>query len=354
VKILFVGETWNGSSARSLRDALSELPGVEIEDIGEDHYVPRASTFAMRAIYKLLRPLQRRELQVEILRTLESASSEVLMAYKGSAIGADTIALARQRGVVTVNVFPDCSPHAHGQALKRAVGEYDLVISTKPYHPTNWSSIYGYNNRCVFVPHGFEPKVHYWKELPQEQDLDITMVATWREQYGRTLRDLAASLGDHGEYRVAIAGHGWHQHRSEFPEHWQFPGAIHGRAYTEFARRGKIVIAPLHVENLVGGVHQPGDVDTNRTYQLAAAGCFMLHRRSEYLASVYDEATEVPMWSNVTELASLVRHYLPRESERRGMALAAQQRAVPMYSIQSRSKQIIEFVAGLLGDKGHD
>ena len=63
----------------------------------------------------------------------------------------------KARGVLTVNVFPDCSPHAHGRGLSRAIGEYDLVVSAKPFHPGGWQHVYGLRNTCVCVPHGYDP-----------------------------------------------------------------------------------------------------------------------------------------------------------------------------------------------------
>jgi len=343
MKIVFVGETWNGSSARSLRDALAALPDIFVDDVSEDLHVPWARRLLLRGVYKAVRPLQRLELNAEIKKRIDINQPDAFVVYKGWNVAHEIVNNIKKKGIFTVNVFPDYSPHVYGSSLKRAMGEYDLVISTKSFHPSNWSAIYGYTNRCEFVPHGYEPSVHYWAGLPGGQDIDIVMVASWREQYDRLMRDLASHIGKSG-IRVTVAGDGWPQRRAAFPPHWEFPGALLGRAYCEFARRGKIVIAPLHVENVVNGIRQPGDVDTTRSYELAAAGCFMLHRRTDYMLQVYDEENEVPMWDNVGELAQLIGHFLPREDERRRMALAAHQRAVPDYSIQSRATEIVRLM----------
>ena len=69
---------------------------------------------------------------------LDGARHDVLMVYKGSEVSAAALRQAKRVGAFTVNVFPDCSPHAHGARLKAMVGEYDLVVSTKPFHPAGW------------------------------------------------------------------------------------------------------------------------------------------------------------------------------------------------------------------------
>ncbi|NCU39009.1 hypothetical protein EOL96_08300 [Candidatus Saccharibacteria bacterium] len=343
MKILFVGETWKGSSARSLREAMVDFAGLCVDDIGEDHYSCKGRSYILRAANRLLRPWNQLELAKEIDRRLDLFSPDALVVYKGAKVAADTIKRVKARGIPTVIVFPDYSPHAYGRQLKLATGCYDLVVSTKPFHPNCWETVYGYSNPCVCVPHGYDPQVHLWLESPNEQPIDVVLAANWRPQYEQLMIKVAGLL-ESSNISVSVAGPGWTERRSLFPSHWNFPGGLFGRAYGEFVRRGKIVIAPVHSDVLVGGARQPGDEDTTRTYELAAAFCFFLHRRTPYAQTVYNESTEVPMWSDPEELASLIRYYLPRETKRKAMSLAAHRRAVPEYSIPSRAKSIIAHI----------
>lgn len=350
LKILFVGETWKGSSARSLREAMADLPGLWIDDIGEDHYAPKGRSFAVRIANRLLRRWYQVELAAEIERRLNVLRPDALVVYKGGKVASGTVRRVQSRGICTVNVFPDFSPHAYGQQLKEAMGTYDLVVSTKPFHPQAWARVYGYSKPCVFVPHGYDPHVHLWLEPPDNQDLDLVLAASWRPQYERVLVEMAGLLEDL-PVSVALAGEGWQKRRHLFPSHWLFPGGLYGRAYGEFLRRGKIAIAPVHTEVVINGVRQPGDEETTRTYELAAAGCFFLHRRTPYACTVYDESSEVPMWDDARELVALIRHYLPREAERRAMAAAAHRRAVPAYSIPSRAESIAEHIINFVAHR---
>ena len=143
-----------------MREALVLLPEIDMDDVGEDHYFPKGKSRLVRVTNRLFRPWHLAELESEIETKFASFSPEVLIVYKGGGISADVVHKAKRAGVFTVNIFPDVSPHAHGPALQAAIGAYDLVISTKPFHPAGWASIYGYSNRCVCVPHGYDPAVH--------------------------------------------------------------------------------------------------------------------------------------------------------------------------------------------------
>jgi len=350
MKILFVGETWMGSSARSLRDALAAVPALYVDDIGEDHYFPKGRSLMVRGANRILHRWHRAELEAELRSRLAEVRPEVLMVYKGNGVTAEAVRKAKRAGVFTVNVFPDCSPHAHGAVLRDAVGEYDLVVSTKAFHPRWWKDVYGYDNECAFVPHGYDPAVHYWATPPEaeKQDFDVVMVSTWRPQY----HDMLFGLAQHPLGRriaAGVAGPGWQSHAREFPKHWQFPGAVRGKAYGEFARRGRIAIAPVQREVVIDGRSQPGEEDTTRTYELAAAGCFFVHRRTSYVESIYDEHSEVPMWGDTEELASMIDKYLPLDKVRKDMAIRAQMRAVPAYSIPSRVGHIVEIIESHMG-----
>jgi hypothetical protein len=343
--LLFVGMAWQGSSARSLGEALAAQPAVVVADVAQDAFIPSYRSLRMRVLNRLLHRWQRAELEATILRQVASVTPSAVVIYKGYGITGSFVRALRTRGVATVNVFPDYSPHAYGSVLREAMGCYDLVISTKPFHPRLWRSVYGYDNACVFVPHGYDPAVHYVPAPPPSPTYDVTLCANWRPEYHRLMRGVADRLDP--EVSVAVAGLGWGNHRADFPAHWTLLPPQTGPAYTAFLRAGRIVLAPVHREVRIGGKVQPGDEDTIRTYELAAAHCFFIHQRTAYIPEVYDEATEVPFWSDAAEIAALVRRWLPDEAGRRTMAGRAHRRAVPAYSLPARAAQVLAHVRAI-------
>ena len=346
MKILYVGESWLGSCARSLRESLARNPAVTLDEINEEAFFPKHRAKWLRGVHRLLGPQYRLELGDAIVSRVQRLQPDVVMTYKGNPIDAALLRRIKQTlpGVLTVNVYPDCSPHAHGAGHREAVGEYDLVISTKPYHPEAWATIYGYRNACRFVPQGYDPALHLVDQPSATAELDLAMVATWRPEYHRLMLGLARELAE-SAITVGIGGHGWAAHAGDFPAHWYLPGELTGRAYIQFLRSGRICIAPLNREmNIKGQIH-PGDVDTTRSYELAAAHCFFLHQRTPYIQTIYDESSEVPLFDDAVELAALVRDFMRRPADRAAFALRAHSRAVPDYSMDARAGTIIDEVA---------
>lgn len=350
MRLLFVGESWSGSSARSLREALALLQGVIVYDISEDHYLPIYQGLPLRLCNRFLRGLQLTELDNAVRKGLASFRPNIVVIYKGTSIRAEMVNEIRRFGIPVVNVFPDNSPHSHGKQLKAAIGRYDFIISTKPFHPTVWKSLYGYDNMCACVPHGYDPNIHAWSEPASSQLYDLVLCATWRPEYHELMLSFSRELASFS-CTVAIAGNGWGGHMRDFPAHWRYLGLKTGVAYGELLRSAKICIAPVNRDVVVSGVRQPGDEDTTRTYELASACCFFLHQRTEYASTIYDEQTEVPMWRDAQELADLVKKFLPLESQRLEMATRAHRRAVPAYSIPSRALQVYAHLDKLLSDK---
>lgn len=352
MRLLYVGESWQGSSARSLCEALLVLPGVVIEEIGEDSFLPKRRATPLRLANRLLWPLYRSRFESAIREVLSAFKPDAVVVYKGNAVRHELLEEIRRAGIPSINVFPDFSPHAYGASLRVAMGRYDLVISTKPWHPRHWQAVYGYENVCVCVPHGYDPQLHLWDQVPPADRYDVALCATWRPEYHRLMVEFARTLSD-ARVSVAIGGNGWHQHRRDFPVHWSFGGPIVGRAYGEFLRSARIVIAPVNREVVIRGVRQPGDEDTTRTYELAAAHCFFLHQRTDFVQTVYNEASEVPMWSDAGALVALVRRWLPDHEGRKAMAICAHARAVPAYSIPERAKLVLALIENLLRKHEH-
>lgn len=344
MRILFIGESWQGSCARSLREALERRSDVHVDAIDEGDWFSRPRGLLLRAMNRLTSNPRRWRFSKHVIDRVRTLRPQIVLAYKGYWIHEDLIHAVRDLGARAVNVYPDCSPHRYGGEHRRAVGEYDIVLSTKPFHPSHWSKTYGYTNRCEFIPHGYDPHLHLVAAPPTVLRYDVVVVATYRNEYGRLMIEFARALKSRS-LRVAIGGYGWHAIRSELPQHWELCGPVQGPRYVTLLRQGKICIAPISRDVTSNGRRQPGDVDSTRTYELAAAHCFFLHRRTEYARSLYTDR-EVPMYDSAADLAELVEDYVARDEVRAAMALRAHRRAVPAYSLDARAEAIVNVLKG--------
>jgi hypothetical protein len=348
LKILFVGESWLGSSARTLKEALRKVRGLVVDEVNVDFYFTRPRSPFLRATNRLLNPLLGAEFERALLEKCAVFRPDALVVYKGSQVTQPLLQKLRRHISQLVNIFPDCSPHAHGTKLQQAIGDYDLVISTKPFHPRHWKSTYGYANRCVFVAHGYDSQLHLVTNPPKQFSFDVVMAATWRAEYGELMLGFASHLANE-DISVGIAGSGWLKHANSLPKSWTIAGPLHGEAYVDWMRSGRICIAPVSRHIVVNGRKQPGDEDSTRSYELAAAHCFFIHKRTDFAMSLYDERTAVPMFDDARELADQIKTFLPLSEKRAAMAATAHHTAVPKYSIESRA----EVIAHLIGERAH-
>lgn len=341
--VLFVGRSWSGSCARSLREALQRVDGLRVHEVSEDLHLHSPRSLPLRILNRLTLRLQITEFQTAILKELEESNVRTAIFYKCSAIASEFICLLRSRGVFTVNVYPDCSPHAFGAAHAAAIGSYDLVISTKPFHPPNWQAIYRYKNPCRFVAQGYDPSLHYRSTFPAQQPRDVVLVATWRPEYERLLRGIANDSRVRN-LKVAIAGNGWSR-ASQLPAHWEILPGVHGHQYVDFLRSGKVCLAPVTREISVNGITHPGDEDSTRTYELPAAYTFFIHKRTEYVQSLFDERTEVPLYDSELDLAEKIVRYLPENELRHKFATAAHLKALEKFSLDLRAREVLAAIS---------
>ena len=221
MKILFIGASWKGSSARSLLEGLESIPETFIDEVNEDHYKPLYKSLVLRLINRLANFFQIKEFENDILLKINELRPNVIIIYKGNCIRSIFLQKIKSLGFFTVNIFPDQSPHIHGKNLKKTMGLYDLVITTKPFHPAGWKSIYGYSNVCICVPHGYDPAVHYWPYAPDIQDLDVVLAASWRPEYHSLMLQFAEVIDD-PSIKISLSGPGWREHQKDFPAEWKF------------------------------------------------------------------------------------------------------------------------------------
>lgn len=342
-RALYVGQGWLGSCARGLREALVRQ-GWELDELTEEQVLPKWGSRPLRAALRLLRPALRAELGRRVAAAAERAGAQLVIVYKGTWLDRTTLAALRRQGRRCVNVYPDCSPLSHGSELAQALGEYDLVVSTKPWHPEAWNPLFGYRNRCVHVPHGYDPALHLCESPAREPQVDVAMVATYRPEYA----DLVLGLSDRAELAgrsVELYGAGWAALASRLPPGWAIRGAVHGHAYRRALQRAAVYVAPVTRDVVIAGRRYPGDEDTTRTYELPAAGAFFVHRRTDYVRRIFDEGAEVPMFDDAAELAGHVGRALADQQWREACRRAAHRRAVPRDSLDRRAAQVTELLA---------
>lgn len=342
LKVSFVGNLWLGSDARSLKDSLVTQPGVHVDELDLDQFIIKGDTFSSRLLRKLTNRIQFSRLRHTLQERISQFEPHVVVVYKGNNISAETICDLKDRGIYTVCYFPDPHPWLYGSVLAEALGEYDLIVSAKSFHPHLWNETYGYRNPCIHVSHGYDPVLHYRATSSSATSFDIVLVAHWKLEYERLMQQVFSDK-ECAQLSYLIAGNGWSRHSrwTDLPRRAVLSPALFGQCYVDAVRSGTITLAPVWSEVKLQNSFVHGDLTTARTYQLAAANTFFLHRRTAEASLTYDEETEVPMWSEADELIEKIKAFVSQPTLRNRFIQNAHRRAVPSYSIAKGAEKII-------------
>lgn len=92
IRVLFNGESWLGSCARSLQEALSRQIGVELDELSEDSWFTKPRARWLRALNRLIGPAYRREFNAQILARVRALRLDVVITYKGDPVCGDLLA----------------------------------------------------------------------------------------------------------------------------------------------------------------------------------------------------------------------------------------------------------------------
>jgi spore maturation protein CgeB len=340
LRILFIGDNWYGSNARSCADALRRL-GCDVLDIDIQTFIPNASLFSSRVARRLWWSRLVDELNLSILRTAGSFRPDILVAFKGNYIDRRTLRSLRANGIPLYNYFPDTSAFNHGKWLPRSLPEYDCVFYTKRFWYADVAKKLDLK-AAQFLPHGYDQELHRPMELDARDIVDyrcdVSFIAhhsRYKENYLEGLIRLRPNLN------LCIWGIGWTE-RCESTEVRRyikgFP--LLGERYPRAIQCARINLALMN--GPVTGASS-ADLTTSRTYTIPATGGFMLHERNSEILELYKEYEEIACFDCVEELADKIDYFLAHPAERESIARAGHARCVPAYSYDNRMAEILSW-----------
>lgn len=131
------------------------------------------------------------------------------------------------------------------------------------------------------------------------------------------------------------------------PPRWAISGDIQkmlmnryvtGAEKAKVFRSARVALNSLH----------PGEVwgINARAFEVAGAGGFQLIDWRPGLSQLFDDGTELVSFSNFDDLVRKIDYYLPREDERRRIAIAGQRRATSEHTYRHRLDMLLDTVFG--------
>lgn len=338
--ILFLGADWWGSDARALAMSLRRL-GHAVMDVNCDDYLPSHwSSVPLRAVRRALAPIVAREYNQAVLRHLNHHSLDFLLAFKGRLLRPETLSQFTKTGLPAYCFYPDVSFQDHGSGIWQCLPSYDCVFTTKSFHLKD-ANLRSRVKDMRLVSHGFDPDVHRPLQLSSSAraayQCDVSFVgcrSPKKEQLLKWLLENCAGLD------LRIWGPGWGSAASPVRERWQGRGA-YGDELTTIYCASKINLGLL---SEAGGGTKLGDQVTARTWQIPAAGGFMLHEQTAALAQYFVPGQETGVFATLADLAEKTRWFLDHEHERLAIAAAGHRRCLESgYTYESAAQAILDY-----------
>ncbi len=338
--ILFLGAKWWGSDSRALASALRRLGHILIEVDAEDYVPVQWSSPVLRIARRALSPWSVREYNRVIRRHAENPGLDFMLVFKGKHLAPETLEMFVNSGRPAYCMYPDVSFLDHGPDIWNCLPLYDCLFTTKSFHLQD-SRLRERVRRLELVSHGFDPEVHRpvaveKSELPAYA-CEVSFVGCWSRKKQSILEDL---LTRRPGLALRIWGNGWNRASKHLTPFWQGRGAF-GDELSLIYRYSRINLGLL---SEAGGGTMVGDQVTARTWQIPAAGGFLLHESTAELARYFSPGREVAVFASGEDLAEKTARYLADEPERLAVATAGHNRCLAAgYTYLGAAQQILGF-----------
>lgn len=345
LRILAVAATWFGSNSLSYVNAFRRA-GHSVVVVPEGDYEAAGwRNPILKAVSRTMRPLIVEEYNRAVSREAEQLSPELLFVFKGWMLKAETLRRLRNRGVVAINVWPDVSVFKHGPYVPEAMKLYDSILTTKTFGVGDLKDKLGAQD-VSFLPPGYCKDVHRPMSLNESDRAryagDFGFIGLWSPKKQALLESVVAQIP---AANFKIWGDFWTTGSPGLSKALQ-RRAVFGSEYAKALGGLKINIALL--SEVRAGASQ-GDLITTRTFEIPAAGGFMLHERNAEVAQYFTEGKECAMFADAGELADKIKYYLEHDEERRAIAAAGHLRCMTSgYSFDDRAAQVVAKARNLI------
>lgn len=316
---------WRGSDGRALAQAFRRL-GHSVLDIDEEDYVSwRWDGLLSKSLRRLARPILIDDYNDAVLRQASSSAYDFILVFKGNSLKSETIRRLREHGKPLFNFYPDVSFKDHGPHIPQALRWYDCVFTTKVYHDERETQEFQIRD-LQHVRHGFDPEVHRpvsgSPEVSDRYECDVSFVGCWSPEKEEKLLFLLRRLPD---CNVKVFGLGWKYSSDEFKKRMGSnlrPG-VFGDELSLVYCSSKINLGLLSCSRSDVKLR---DQTTARTFQIPAAGAFMLHEDTPEVKTLFKDGEEVLLFSSNEEMVKNIELALSDASLRQSICYRGYER----------------------------
>jgi spore maturation protein CgeB len=309
-----------GSSATTRMWALRRA-GHEVTVVDPDAYWAK-NKYVHKVMFRLMAGPWVNWLNRELLRLAEELKPDVFWADKVLALQPKTLKKLRAMGITTVSYMID---NPFGPRRDPGWGLYMKCIPLWDLHCTQRDvSVTAYKERgardVIKIQTAYDREAHFpaavgWTD--KDRDREVSFIGTPYDNRAEFL----AQLSDAG-MPVVISGSTRAWQRALSPEQFEKmhrEGELFDEAYRKGVWRSKINISFLTKSNQ--------DEFTQKSFEIAGCGGFLLVERSEGHRERFVEDEEAVFFSDLEECIAKIERYLPDEAARTRIAAAGMERA---------------------------
>lgn len=335
-RILYVGDTLDGSTSKMRLETLQEL-GHSVSFISRPH--PSRGLIAkafVRLSWKLGRPPDC-GLNEAILAAVSQNRPDVLWCDRPLDIRPGTLKAAKRKHPslkIVAYSLDDMveQPHNQSALYVRSIPLYDLHVTTKSYNLAKLAERSA--RQVLFVNNAFCPRVHFPMELAPEERLKYGGLVGFVGTYERERAEMLVALAKE-HIPVRVWGGSWPNRLRSATPYLRVEGRdLMGEHYRRALNSFEISLGFLRKIN--------GDLQTTRSVEVPACGGFLLAERTEEHRALFEEDVEAAYFSSTAELIGKAKYYLEDRSVRKKIALSGFRRAAAAYTYQAQLERVLE------------
>lgn len=333
MKILFIGDDWLGSNARSLRDAFLFL-GHDVSTVSTGN-----DSLAAGGRRELLAQLLRSRSQVQCINdivqmSVKTIQPELVVVFRGNCLALDTVEVLRDCCPAVLHYHPDDIENDENVSASflAAIPAYTVHVTTKTFNVQELRTRGAVS--VLYVPCAYDPWIH--RPVGSTGRYDACFVGTARPERVAFIRKLARR----GDLRLRVAGHGWYGTLRN-TRGVSVSGPVTGLYMSAVINASAVSLSFLN--------HQNRDLHTCRTFEIPACGGAVLAERSAEQMEFFRDGLEARYFSDFEEMVSQTGRLLANAAELRKLAANAQARALELRATYvHRACEMLDHVRAIL------
>ncbi|WP_194837301.1 glycosyltransferase [Nocardia sp. XZ_19_369] len=331
MKILYVGDDWLGSNARSLADGFRQA-GHEVVVI-DSTPVTLPVRLSPGWLYSKVADRRAPWTTAAVHAEIDSAASvfEPDMVFGFKTVHLDQERLLNVPAALHVHYSPDDVSNAENTSADYLAYEsaWDLVVTTKRH---NVSELLARGSRDVkFVRSAYDPAWHHPCARRGTRHFLAGFIGARRPDRTALMIDLAHEYGP----RFLVRGPGWRRVRQLRASSAEVGGAVYGQRFAASVASITANLVLLNSDNR--------DTHTCRTFEVPAAGGLFVGPRTEEHTELLDDRSECFLYSDRAELREILARCASRPDTAAQVAAAGYRRiARGRHRYVDRAEEIID------------